>query len=131
MAFLSRIQELKLRIAEHEHKLQDLRKELDRVESEANLGNTQAQDASNVTSDVVANWRWPLTTDEYRRYGRQMILPEIGLQGAYINAESHDIRIAANFLARPALPKIRLGLNRWRWRTRMPCGILPRRRWRG
>lgn len=25
--------------------------------------------------------RWPLEADEYRRYGRQMIMPEIGLEG--------------------------------------------------
>ena len=24
---------------------------------------------------------WPLDLDEYKRYGRQMVLPEIGLQG--------------------------------------------------
>lgn len=28
------------------------------------------------------DWRWPLDADEYRRYGRQMIMPEIGLQGS-------------------------------------------------
>lgn len=26
--------------------------------------------------------RWPLGADEYRRYGRQMIMPEIGLEGS-------------------------------------------------
>lgn len=25
--------------------------------------------------------RWPLETNEYKRYGRQLIMPEIGLQG--------------------------------------------------
>ena len=82
MAFLFRIEELKSRIVEHERQLQDLRQELDRAEREADLDNTQARDASNLTLDVAANWRWPLTADEYKRYGRQMILPEIGLQGA-------------------------------------------------
>lgn len=28
------------------------------------------------------DWRWPLDADEYRRYGRQMIMPEIGLEGS-------------------------------------------------
>jgi adenylyltransferase/sulfurtransferase len=27
--------------------------------------------------------RWPLDKHEYKRYGRQMIMPEIGLQGIY------------------------------------------------
>jgi hypothetical protein len=29
----------------------------------------------------VPEHRWPLYGDEYTRYGRQMIMPEIGLQG--------------------------------------------------
>lgn len=28
--------------------------------------------------------RWPLLAEEYRRYGRQMIVPQIGLQGSYL-----------------------------------------------
>lgn len=27
--------------------------------------------------------RWPLETKEYKRYGRQLIMPEIGLQGEF------------------------------------------------
>jgi adenylyltransferase/sulfurtransferase len=27
--------------------------------------------------------RWPLEASEYKRYGRQLIMPEIGLQGAF------------------------------------------------
>jgi adenylyltransferase/sulfurtransferase len=27
--------------------------------------------------------RWPLEKNEYKRYGRQLIMPEIGLQGQY------------------------------------------------
>jgi adenylyltransferase/sulfurtransferase len=34
--------------------------------------------------------RWPLEQNEYKRYGRQLIMPEIGLQGKYIQAaETH------------------------------------------
>jgi hypothetical protein len=29
------------------------------------------------------NLRWPLEKNEYKRYGRQLIMPEIGLQGQY------------------------------------------------
>lgn len=28
-----------------------------------------------------ANTQWPLESSEYKRYGRQLIMPEIGLQG--------------------------------------------------
>jgi len=27
------------------------------------------------------NWKWPLSPDDYKRYGRQLIMPEIGLRG--------------------------------------------------
>lgn len=33
---------------------------------------------------ATIDWRWPLAAEEYSRYGRQMILPEIGLQGEKI-----------------------------------------------
>lgn len=32
--------------------------------------------------DEDSDSRWPLDADEYRRYGRQMIMPEIGLEGS-------------------------------------------------
>ena len=45
-------------------------------------------DASNSPVEVFAaaekndhDWTWPLDVDEYKRYGRQMIMPEIGLKG--------------------------------------------------
>lgn len=28
--------------------------------------------------------RWPLETEEYKRYGRQLIVPEIGLKGPFL-----------------------------------------------
>ncbi len=33
------------------------------------------------TTEHVSQQRWPLKTEEYKRYGRQMIMPEIGLHG--------------------------------------------------
>jgi len=27
------------------------------------------------------NWKWPLSSNDYKRYGRQLIMPEIGLTG--------------------------------------------------
>ncbi len=31
----------------------------------------------------VGGGRWPLRGEEYRRYGRQMIVPSVGIQGIY------------------------------------------------
>jgi len=33
------------------------------------------------TMEDVSQHRWPLQSEEYKRYGRQMIMPEIGLHG--------------------------------------------------
>ena len=38
--------------------------------------------------------RWPLPADDYKRYGRQMIMPEIGLQGILICDASSERRLA-------------------------------------
>jgi adenylyltransferase/sulfurtransferase len=35
--------------------------------------------------------KWPLSSEEYKRYGRQMIVPNVGIQGIY-------------FLPAPSLP---------------------------
>jgi adenylyltransferase/sulfurtransferase len=33
--------------------------------------------------DIPPTGSWPLEKHEYKRYGRQLIMPEIGLQGTY------------------------------------------------
>lgn len=33
---------------------------------------------------TLKKWPWPLSAEDYRRYGRQMIVPQIGLQGRII-----------------------------------------------
>lgn len=40
--------------------------------------------------DEENDWRWPLDADEYRRYGRQMIMPEISLEGFIPPCNSTD-----------------------------------------
>jgi len=42
------------------------------------LGPGQITSGQDATS---SSWRWPLSREEYQRYGRQMITPEIGLEG--------------------------------------------------
>lgn len=34
-----------------------------------------------VAPEAVSSGRWPLLCEEYKRYGRQMIMPEVGLHG--------------------------------------------------
>lgn len=40
------------------------------------------QEASEPNDSSTERRRWPLEPSEYKRYGRQLIMPEIGLQGA-------------------------------------------------
>lgn len=48
------------------------------------------EDGGHATSSRTS--RWPLLQDEYRRYGRQMIVDQIGLDGTYtyIQADRND-----------------------------------------
>jgi len=45
--------------------------------------NTKAQRAPTEKEEreTNQNWKWPLSSDDYKRYGRQLIMPEIGLKG--------------------------------------------------
>ena len=63
---------LRRRIQSLETELEGLRKQ---------LLETEAVEVQNSTFDSSGDWNWPLDPEEYQRYGRQMIVPEVGLQG--------------------------------------------------
>jgi adenylyltransferase/sulfurtransferase len=46
--------------------------------------------------------KWPLTQEEYKRYGRQLIMPEIGLQGQLKIKASRVLVVGAGGLGCPA-----------------------------
>lgn len=43
--------------------------------------NTGQREFVDPAAEPAANSRWPLSGEEYKRYGRQMIMPEVGLHG--------------------------------------------------
>lgn len=45
------------------------------------------QEHSAVNDSISEARRWPLEPTEYKRYGRQLIMPEIGLQGKLAHSE--------------------------------------------
>ena len=63
------------RIEAIESQLSELREELKKLDNPTNHA------CMPVTTSLAAETKWPLDADEYRRYGRQMIIPEIGLEG--------------------------------------------------
>lgn len=54
--------------------------------TDADMSAAQPTPGKNEAND----WRWPLDADEYRRYGRQMIMPEIGLEGSLPTIKPRD-----------------------------------------
>ena len=90
------VEELKLRIREAELHLSDLKIQLERAETDTESqspshflpgGNwpTRTPPATNATTGKP----WPMHGDEYTRYGRQMIMPEIGLKGLSLEHFHH------------------------------------------
>ena len=65
---MDKISHLRREIAQREAELADLRSQLAVAESQER---TTEHD----------EWKWPLGSDEYQRYSRQMIVPKFGLQG--------------------------------------------------
>ena len=79
------IESIRTRIFSLESELLDLRHQLATAEDLAHENALPVPGESLQCNDqekpATADWKWPLAADEYSRYGRQMILPEIGLQG--------------------------------------------------
>lgn len=68
---------LRAQIAATESQLAALRQELESAEKAASTNRT----AHNRSEQHGFQRKWPLFADEYRRYGRQMIVPQLGLEG--------------------------------------------------
>lgn len=72
---------IRAQIAETEAKLARLKLDLANVEQAA---------AASTTQDAVSGMQgknksnWPLLDEEYKRYGRQMIVKNVGLQGLFL-----------------------------------------------
>lgn len=66
---------LRKQISETENSLRELKEQLAQIEARENVPRVE---------DLQTNdQKWPLSAEEYKRYGRQMIVPSIGIQGIY------------------------------------------------
>jgi adenylyltransferase/sulfurtransferase len=70
---------LRSQIAATEEELGRLKEQLAAVEAK------EAEDLNQLSMQekpgLVTQGNWPLALEEYKRYGRQMIVPNIGIQG--------------------------------------------------
>lgn len=73
-------QQLREQISKAEEELRSLREQLAQTEAHEKAQD-QDQVETSATSANVSAWKWPLQADEYDRYGRQLILPNVGIQG--------------------------------------------------
>ena len=73
---------LRRQIAVTEEELKKLKEQLAKVESKDVSPSSfeLSKPEKNVTGPVTLA-KWPLLPEEYKRYGRQMIVPSIGIQG--------------------------------------------------
>ena len=72
---------LRAQITATETRLAGLRRELESAEKAA-IDTRKQEDAKTEEKHEDREARtWPLLAEEYRRYGRQMIVPQLGLQG--------------------------------------------------
>lgn len=69
-------QQLRVQVAKAEEELGSLREQL--AEAEAYELHQEAGPAASTNGSA---WKWPLMAEEYDRYGRQLILPNVGIQG--------------------------------------------------
>ncbi|KAI4209534.1 MAG: hypothetical protein LQ351_007525 [Letrouitia transgressa] len=103
------IQSLRAQIRNTEDQLKQLKRQLEEAEQRKEEGNAKDEEQqfpaiplSNNPSQANGHWPWPLQPDEYKRYGRQMILPEIGLQGQLRLKQSSVLIVGAGGLGCPA-----------------------------
>lgn len=87
------VEDLRLKVQKQEFALAELKRQLAvaevKLSPESNQNGASPSnvlDPDNTSREytpaaLTPQWPWPLAAEEYKRYGRQMILPEIGLQG--------------------------------------------------
>lgn len=84
--------QLREQIAKAEEQLKHLKEQLAQVDKQASghgpdhVHSPKEQKERREEKQAKAGngmpaWKWPLSAEEYDRYGRQLILPNIGIQG--------------------------------------------------
>lgn len=96
----SAVETLRFEIATLEAQLTHLRTQLAEAESSdaskivSESGSCSADTAPDppIAPKQTCDWGWPLDAEDYKRYGRQMIMPEIGLEGWFCTNSRGEVR---------------------------------------
>lgn len=75
------VKDLKEQIIAQRTKLVDLETKLAQAECVTPASDPRTEAPGNESITKPRNHTWPLTDEEFLRYGRQMIVPGIGLEG--------------------------------------------------
>lgn len=133
---------------------ESLRKQISATEEElkrlrAQLASVEAQDAAakgiagldlgagglvtgEKNDDSKSEKKWPLSEEEYKRYGRQMIVPSVGIQGMFIERElipwcgKRAMNPWLIYLLRTTPSQRGIRPHRWSGRSRLPSSSLSR-----
>lgn len=128
---------LRAQIAATEAQLAGLKQELASAQEAATAESNSADLSDSQQARSKSASRWPLLQEEYKRYGRQMIVSQVGLEGEF---HSSDMGLCGNIdpkllTWRPFHPSrpteaacIQGSSSRGRW-SWMSCGTVPC--WRG
>ncbi|KAI1395976.1 adenylyltransferase [Hypoxylon fuscum] len=103
----TKAEQLRQKISQTEKDLQYLRRQLEDLESgvqplngDQSFGSASDHDQS--TEVPPPEWKWPLREEEYFRYGRQLILPTVGIKGQLWLKSTSVLIIGAGGLGCPA-----------------------------
>ncbi|KAI1779439.1 ThiF family protein [Hypoxylon cercidicola] len=103
----NKAEQLREQIARTENELQDLRRQLNELESPIqSLTIDQGPSSTSTTKQSgeapSPEWKWPLREEEYSRYGRQLVLPTVGIKGQLRLKSTAVLIVGAGGLGCPA-----------------------------
>lgn len=91
---------LRAQIAATEAQLAGLKRELASAQEAAAANSNSAEGSdSNQQDQPKTESRWPLLQEEYKRYGRQMIVSQVGLEGEFRANRRGLVRQRGSYIA--------------------------------